>query len=340
MSQNKLLPLFLVPPVVLTPILLETYKYYYLPDLFFSALLALFFLSISRRGINSLSIILLFMMVLSRESSALLLALVIVVIYWLNFRRKTILPVAAACGAGIVVVQYFSGFGKPNIHGVGNLLYLILKFVFNFLENIVGLKVVVNTFAEFDPVYTVKLPEWLQFGLVDTLGFNGWYPMEQVYTLLALITRFGIGLVLFFFMAKYGRAQFKRFPLWAQIVVIYGLVSFFLAPFLGPDTSRLVAYAWPVFWIVVPLLLLKILKTDRTVFRKLILLHILLCWIPFVRDAFLLYENIFMILSLLLAGLLQFVAYRILRGLPPESFELDFITRKVPVEELNKMEEM
>jgi hypothetical protein len=69
-----------------------------------------------------------------------------------------------------------------------------------------------------------------------------------------MLTTFGVApaLLLVRLRAQPFSSLWKSLPLSAQLALVYGIISFAIAPMLGNTVGRYVAYAWPLFWVLLP----------------------------------------------------------------------------------------
>ena len=159
--------LWIAFPVLLTPLLFQLFRTYYLPDLFHAALLALFFFSFSRSRL--LGLVVLCALYLTRETTALL-GLWLVIPAVVRQRLRLAASVIVISAVGIAVTWFVVDTGLDNIHGVDSFTYLALKLPMNFLRNVFGIELWSNTLNNCRPFVTYKLPSWLQQGSIDTVG--------------------------------------------------------------------------------------------------------------------------------------------------------------------------
>src|SRR5205814_709271 len=149
--------------------------------------------------------------------------------------------------------------------------YLFLKVPYNFLRNVLGIFVWTNT-VPYAPRWSVELPRWLQFGKIReiglvTAGFDG-----PSVVLRAWLTSFGIAPVMLLTILRRARKRIN-WPTWLRIAWVYGWAMFFLAPCFGHSIDRLVSYAWPAFWIVLPVVFVSVIEADGRTIASLIALQ-------------------------------------------------------------------
>ena len=275
------LPL-LILPLLLSPVSSQFISSFYHHDLFYAALLALFFLTLWREKPWILSFVILVALFLTREST-LLLSLCIIAVAWIKSKRKIIIPVAAASLLGLAVTSYVTRSSPANVHQMNNLVYLILKIPFNLFQNVFGIKIWLNTFVKVEPaLFSVELPKWLHLGSVSAVGLCPWLPIHPLTTLFLFLTSFGVApLLLRDSLSKFRRRIFAEMPAWFLLLLTYGLISFLITPVLGTSLSRYIGYGWPAFWLAVPALVAKYYRLPKKAMLRLVLLHILVSWIPF-----------------------------------------------------------
>jgi hypothetical protein len=142
------LPPFLpVFALFLLPWLEMTYAAYTLQDIFYAGLLSVYCAALITRGPTHLvSLVMLFLLFLTRESTSLL-AFSVCVVYFFLHRAREAVVVAVVAAAGLGTALHFQHLGIPNQHGVGALLYIACKIPYNIAQNILGMKLLVDTYT-------------------------------------------------------------------------------------------------------------------------------------------------------------------------------------------------
>jgi hypothetical protein len=279
------------------PLFLHLFRDYYLPDLFYGALLVLFLLILRRWAWPSL--LLLFALVLTRETTALL-SLVWIVHAWRNGRRALALSVGCVTAAGLGLTWFgltrlglapFSltgaipGEAGRNAHDIGPILYLLLKFPFNLLRNLMGLEFWSNTLDYCTPVVQWELPRWLARGAVHAVGFCGFNIMRPLYLVSYILTSFGLLPSLALLWIRRGRGLPTRgSPAWLHCAWFYGLLTFLLTPAMGAATDRIIIYAYPALVLAAPLLVARDRLIPRRSLGRLAGLHLGLSWWPYLLN--------------------------------------------------------
>ena len=256
----------------------------YIQDMFAAALTALLLLLLRSSEPNSQFSILnsqfsipfvLFLLQLTRESSALLSLVLIALALW---RRRWRLAVGAfaAMAAGMAVVAWASRDALPSANGLDGGVYLVAKAVANGVRNFTGVIPWNDGYAARmpwyypdPPVWKCALPAFLQMGNVHEVGIYKFMPGVVLRTF-ALWFLYFPGAILLFFKgvstttgqqdnrSAILNSQFSihNSPFYIQYSLVVGLVFWLLAPFSGPSLDRLVGYAWPFFWVALPMLLI------------------------------------------------------------------------------------
>lgn len=290
--------------IFLLPFWIELFHDYYLPDLLHTAILAALLVCLVS-GRVTLAMLLLFPAYLTRESS-LLIALCLV---WAAWRRVSIRAISVgflATVGGMLVSRHLVQLGALNVEGVSSGKYMLGKVVWSFFRNIFGLPLWANamprTLPGCNPMWRVTLPHWLHFGAMSEIGFchpSLWGPARL---LLAWSGVFGIGPAVA--TAYIGDITSHRALFggsWSEqgstsgeptspsagatiafrFCVIYGVLTFFLAPLLGASVDRLVDYAWPFYLIALPWVAcgLSGVRFPKGSGFWLLLLHLAACWI-------------------------------------------------------------
>jgi hypothetical protein len=276
--------------ILLSPLLLSLFRDFYVPDLFYAALLGLYFLFLfeyagSSKMFRGASLVVIFLLYMTRESTILLVfSIAIVGIYRKSERRYSYAVIIAAL-IGMLASSLAGRLGNPNIHAINDVLYMSLKIPYNFLKNILGVQLWTNTFASqvggaCRPVGTINLPAWLTLGSINSIGVCPFSPIHPLFTLTTLLTTFGVAptILVYFLFMDFKKILLKS-PLWLIVALIYGLISFFMGALVGASIERLVGYAWPGFWLATPVLLGYQYLSQKDL-NKLPILYILACWLP------------------------------------------------------------
>ena len=123
-------------PIIFTPVLFDLYQNYCLPELFYAALLGIFFLLL-RQGKLWSSLSILFLLFLTRENTIVLSLCAIIICFYKNQIRYAT-SVIVVSFAAMVAISCISHYGQPNIHKLPEILYLALKIPINFISNFTG----------------------------------------------------------------------------------------------------------------------------------------------------------------------------------------------------------
>ena len=274
-------------PIIFTPVLFDLYQNYCLSELFYGALLGIFFILL-RQGNLWGTLVLLFLLFLTRENT-IILSIVTIIICFYKRQTKYAALVIVVSGAAMAAISCISHYGQPNIHKLPEILYLALKIPVNFISNFTGVIIWTNTLSLSEvsahtwinnPLIQVALPQWLCFGDVTSVGIYGFDIFRPMNTFLVLLTSFGIGPVLLLLVIKINyRHIFNETPVWLLIVMAYGIFSYFIGTSIGADVTRLIAYGWPAFWLVTPILMLKYYSLNWRQIINLLIINSLLCWL-------------------------------------------------------------
>jgi hypothetical protein len=274
-------PLVLSAAIFLMPFWVDIFHDYYLPDLFHAALLAallLFLLS----GYTSLAFLMLFPAYLAREST-LLVAICLLFACWRRIRLRPALVGAFAILAAGLISRHYNQQAAISVHGISGGPYIVGKFIWSFFKNVLGLPLWSNTLQECSPVWVKAIPSGLHLGAIRSVGLcqpSLWGPARL---LLAWFGIFGIGPALALALGRKllspgrelprGRAMVFRFCL------AYGLISILMTPLLGASVDRLVEYAWPFYFVLLPWFLSTSYDLRGLRSSGLLLLHLLTCWL-------------------------------------------------------------
>lgn len=260
-----------------TPLPLEAFHSAYLPDLSHMALAALFFLLLLYDR-EKWAFVVLLVAFMVRENTLLLCLFTGGIGLWqrkknLVYGSLIVLIVGSAFGSWAVRL------GQPNTHHWPEFLYLAVRVPHDFLSNVLGIVLQTNVHSVFPPQYIWKIPPGLQMGLDREIQFSFvWYLPLQ--TLIVLFSLFGCGPLVV--RKLYRRTNpFRNWTPPMQIVFSYGLVSFLLGTSLGANTTRLIGYGWPLFWLGLPYVWTKVRLRIRSRDAFLLLAgSLVVAWIP------------------------------------------------------------
>jgi hypothetical protein len=270
-----------------TPLAIDLLRDVYLPDLFHAGLVGLYLVALSRgRHLTSLAVLV--ALQLARESTVLL-AFIVVVIALYRGRWQLAAGTAAASLLGIIIVAGVTSTGPSNIHGLGGIMYLLAKVPADFASNVLGVIPWTDTYAVHfpgkyagQPLWHMTVPSWFPTGAIREVGVYRFDVARPPTTAVHLLTAFGILPTLVWMVMARGRAAiFRQPPLAISVAFGYGVAAYALAPMTGVSVGRLVGYAWPAFWIAVPVLSLSRDRPGHHAAGRLWYSYIACCWLPF-----------------------------------------------------------
>jgi hypothetical protein len=224
-----------------------------LPDLWFSALLGLFLVLLYRQKWLAAAAML-FLMFLSRESTVLVLVCLLISA-WRELRVSGRIVALSASAAGMLVVHSLIPAGMQNRERLGTLAYMAGKIPWNFLKNIVGIPPWNNLNQN-----NCASPRWsvpVHLGAMHLVGLCSYNPIPPLTTLRFALSSFGLFPLLLVFVWRRRNRQPGSDSVILRFSLIYGLASLLLAPELGSSVARLIDYAWPLFFVALPLLLVS-----------------------------------------------------------------------------------
>ncbi len=233
-----------------------------LPDLWYSALLALVLLMLAGEHMLAAAMMM-FPLMLSRESTSLTLICFLIASWgWLRWRDRIVAVVSAI--AGSMVVSHLAAHAQPNFERLPDSIYMLAKVPWNFMNNVLGLMPWSNVNSEFCAV-----PSWsmqTHIGRVHAIGVCGFSPTGWINISEAALSDFGLlPLLAGFLWWRYRKLAAPNVLL--RFTLLYGSASLLLAPALGTWFTRLIGYAWPLFFVALPLLFDRVpekpIKTSR-----------------------------------------------------------------------------
>ncbi|HLJ13426.1 MAG TPA: hypothetical protein VKV15_02940 [Bryobacteraceae bacterium] len=250
----KFLPAF---ALFFLPWLISIYGVYTIQDMFYAALLSIFCAEFIRRQgeISVVSLLILFLLYLTRESTLLLTA-ALCFVAWRAGKYRRMAFVTAVSLAGLILGKYFEGVGIPNQHGVNGITYLAMKFLYNPPQNILGMKLLVDSYPYYDSVHAQRIFELpFAIGRIRHVAFYGFEPGVPLTMLMTYLCSFGL-IPVFIAASVRGRVRetFNKVPEAIQVMLLFGILCAVSAPFLGNAVNRYLAYGWPAFTLCLPYL--------------------------------------------------------------------------------------
>lgn len=244
-----------------------------LPDLWFAALLSIFLVLLSQERLL-LAALMLFPLYLSRESTVLVLVCFLIA-GWRRMRVLEYVVALVSSFAGMRMIKFFTSGGLSNREHLDPNLYMAGKIPWNFAKNILGLPLW-NDLNQAN----CAAPRWqmnLHLGGIHTIGVCSFQPELPAWTLRLGLSCFGLLPLLLFYVWRRRRSlRIDNFLL--RFCILYGAISFALAPMLGSAVARLFAYAWPLFIVAVPILVIRHLTLPPRAALALLSLHLAVSW--------------------------------------------------------------
>lgn len=252
---------------IASPAIAKMFTDYYMCDLLHACVTAVYLIVLSSRY-RLASAMLLPVLFLVRESS---IVLGIIVIILALVRGYKMLATMTSIGllVGLTLSAALSARGGANIHQVPDWLYYVLKIPNNLAWNIMGLRFWTNTQMAFNhckPIWTVALPQGWPTGSIRRVGycfFDATIPVRNACTIMSI---FGILPVLMMLHPRQLRLLqlIRAGDLTVCVAAVYGSVALFLSILGGNDVARYATYAWPLFFISLPV----VYRTTPTVFWR------------------------------------------------------------------------
>jgi len=146
----------------------------------------------------------------------------------------------------------------------------------------------------------------LSIGSIDSVGFCPFNVAYPAWTLSMWLALFGLGPALLLACLRHLRNGRQR-PVWLQVALWSGLLGYVAGPLLGASVDRLVAYGWPAFLVVMPLLLFAELTRDDALL--LVGASFALAWAPSILG-WLFSPVVTSVITVIVAAPAQVVAYR------------------------------
>jgi len=325
---------FLIVPILFLPYFIEISREFFVPDVFYLFLTALFFLFLFHKK-EGLSLIVLFLLFLTRESTILLGVILMIFSLWRS-KKALFMTTLVVVALSLFTTGQITSMGVSNVHNVGSSFYLVLKFSYNFLNNFLGIKLWASTLAEnCEPIFRVVLPQWSVFGSIREAGLCGFGLSSPINSFLALITIFGVAPLAFFYIFfKKIKFILRIVPFWLTFAAIYGLAHYLIGVLAGTGVGRIIGYGWPAFLLATPFLIGIFFEIDKRFIIKLSLAQLLVAWLPFVIQRVAGFSTATAALSIMLVVPVYFLVFFLLKNqkmIDPAGVNNNFLEKKYEV---------
>ncbi len=245
-----------------------------LPDLWFAALLSIFLLLLHQKH-SLAAALMLFPLFLSRESTILVL-LCLLVSGWRRMRSMDYAAAIIASVAGMLTAKALTAGAMSNGEQMSPLLYLAGKVPWNLAKNVLGLPLWSSLNSG-----NCAAPEWqlpLHIARFSNVGVCGYEPSLPAWTLRLALSCFGLLPLLAIYLARKTLLSFWSGDLLLRFCLLYGALSFLIAPGLGSSVPRLFNYAWPLFIVAAPMVAARHLCLSARFAWPLVALHLVVAW--------------------------------------------------------------
>jgi len=274
LQQQHVRPL-LIFAILANPLTLDAYRNYYSHDLFHCFLLMIFFLVFRKSPWLSLPLI--YLLYLTRESTALL-VVVVAVLAWLAGKRWLCAATLFTGFASWFTAARLIGRHAGNIHHLPMPVLYVLKVIYAVIYNVFGVLLWTNTTELTEtPRWTYTLPAHVHLGAITTVGYCDFSLLRPIDTFVVLLASFGLLPIFGWIFRK--QLFRRRNDLWIKVVLFYGLANFAVAPLLGTVIYRYILYAWPAFFLAVPIMLSSLPLSARR-WTELAALVLTASWTP------------------------------------------------------------
>lgn len=310
---------FRLASIVVTAALVAPIKHFYIQDIFYAALLAVFFLLF--RGNVYWGLAVLFALHLTREST-IVLTFALVAAALIKNRRMLAALTAVVGAGGWATSAHFVTVG--NKHGLSTALFDLLKIGYNFAQNILGMVIWTDTNAattHCSPTWTMPVARSWHLGAVQQIGFCGFEPRYVLHTWLVMVCAFGILPIVFLRSLRphlWLKLRYADHP--TLVAIVYGALTFLMVPLIGTNGTleRYVLYAWPIFVFGTLPVLRRIASQDPQRAAELCYLNLVCSWAPVAASVWDVGWKPAIVLVLLLAALGYGLAYHLTQGVTGE----------------------
>jgi hypothetical protein len=252
-----------------------------LPDTFSAALLAVFLVCLWQRRFL-LAAILLAPMFVARESTLLVLACLLAVA-WRSLRVSVKVAAFASSLFAILLVKWLTRNAMTNTERLGAIAYMAAKAPWNFLSNVLAVDPWTNIQGLCaQPKWSAALPGFLALGGLRTIGICGYESGWHARLILVALCTYGLLPVTTLYLLLRKRSSIWTDSVFVRFCVLYGCVSFLLAPLLGRSLERLFLYSWPVFILITPVLAQRLFARSRTLGAVWLTLHLTTAWLDII----------------------------------------------------------
>jgi hypothetical protein len=179
------------------------------------------------------------------------------------------------------IVNLLTVHSLPNREQINPLLYMAGKMPWNFTSNVAAMGPWMSGFNGFctTPRWMLNLPPALQIGSLHAVGLCGWHPIWHARVILLALCSFGLLPLITLYLACYHRQALRGREMFQRFCVVYGLVTFLMAPLFGRSMERLFLYSWPLFLIITPVVIAQALRGKKVAWKTLLGLHLATAWL-------------------------------------------------------------
>lgn len=275
---------------VFLPYLFILFHDLYLQTLFFLALSAVFWVLILKKKYLA-GMILLLPMSLTRDETIIIVAAFLAVILLKKQKDLARTPaflfsaaLLTTTGGGAVLTSLLTQ-ANTNINKMSQLLFSVLRLPLFFFENLTGLQHWLDTYKAL-PTYThpplvvFDLPSWFQkFSIIKQAGVYEWSLILPATLVLLLLSAFGTGPTILYFFWKKTRFKELGDSLALNVMLLSGGLIFVLSPALGPPVIRYFVNAWPLFFLVMPVLLKNLWTAGKSEMSRILGVYFVSGWL-------------------------------------------------------------
>jgi hypothetical protein len=162
--------------------------------------------------------------------------------------------------AGVITVKALTTGSMSSQEQISQLLNMAGKVPGNFAKNALGLPLwnPLNTGSCASP----QLQMSLHLGGMTAIGVCAWQPVHPVWTLRLALSCFGLLPLLLIYLWRTSPRPIWTSDLLLRSCILFGTLSFLIAPGIGSSAPRLFNYAWPLFIVAVPMLATQHLRLS------------------------------------------------------------------------------
>ena len=269
------MPLIYCIALIFLPYLYDLFINLYLPTLFFLALSSIFWFVLIKKHYG-LSLFILLLLVLTRDE-AMIITMSLVIIFLLKKQKEIrrryfsgfILGVLIVSILGLLLTTYATR-SNTNLHKMSGPFFSVLRMPLFLIRNLTGFEHWVDTYRTLEPYTHEPLIRWdvpsciRRISRIRQFGIYQWNPRNIINTFWLILSVFGTGpTIILFFLKRKKIKEIVESSLSYMVIFTYSCLIMILSPSLGPPGIRYYINAWPLFFLLLPILIKQIIGIHK-----------------------------------------------------------------------------